>query len=177
MSTSYLRSVTERFHFYKDLGNKTLEQIPEGKMNWSFNTESLNMNLLVKHLAGNMLSRFSEFLTTDGEKPWRNRDAEFIDDLANKEEVLALWEKGWRCLFQALADLTENDADRIVYIRAEAHTVMEALNRQLGHYAYHVGQMVFLGKMICGEQWKSLSIPKGQSEAFNQRMTSGGREK
>jgi len=114
-----------------------------------------------------MLSRWTNFLTEDGEKEWRQRDQEFEDTYKNKEDLITNWEKGWQCLFDAILPLTENDLERIIYIRNQGHTVTEAINRQLAHYAYHIGQIVFIGKMIKGKHWKSLSVPKGQSTAYN----------
>ena len=119
-----------------------------------------------------MLSRFTDFLTTDGEKPWRDRDSEFQNDIGTREELFEKWNAGWKCLSDALAPLIREDLEKIIYIRNEQHSVMEAINRQLTHYAYHVGQIVFLGKMICNEDWKSLSIPKGGSKQFNEEKFS-----
>ena len=116
-----------------------------------------------------MLSRWTDFLTSDGEKEWRNRDDEFVDTIENKEELLEIWEKGWECLFSAVALLTSEDLQKIIYIRKEAHTVTDALNRQLTHYAYHIGQIVYVAKMIRSGHWKSLSIPKGKSNSYNKR--------
>jgi hypothetical protein len=121
----------------------------------------------MKHMAGNMLSRWTDFLTTDGEKKNRNRDGEFIDEFKNHEELLAFWEEGWKCLFDAVETLNIDDLNKTVYIRNEPHSVIEALNRQLSHYAYHTGQIVFLAKLIKSNNWKTLSIPKGKSGDFN----------
>jgi hypothetical protein len=167
MDDHYLQSAKRQFILYKQLGERTLLQIPEEKLFWQFNPESNSLGSIVKHLWGNMLSRFTDFLTTDGEKPWRNRESEFDNDIKTRAELLDKWEEGWKCLFEALAPLTGEDLKKNVYIRNEKHSVMEALNRQLTHYAYHVGQMVFLGKMICGKEWQSLSIPRGKSDLFN----------
>ena len=122
---------------------------------------------MVKHLVGNMLSRWTNFLTEDGEKEWRNRDDEFINNFNSKEEIIAAWESGWFCLFKAIKSLTPEGLERIIYIRNGGHTVTEAINRQLAHYAYHVGQIVFLGKLLKSDNWKSLSIPKGDSSKYN----------
>ena len=123
---------------------------------------------MVKHIAGNMLSRWTNFLTEDGEKDWRNRDQEFMNSFETKEEVIAYWNEGWNCLFKAIDPLTEKDLERIIYIRNHGHSVTEAINRQLCHYSYHVGQIVFLAKIMLDQDWKSLSIPKGKSQAYNQ---------
>ena len=165
--TDYLSSVLKQFTYYKQLADKTVEQVPEEKLFWQFNPESNSMATVMKHLAGNMLSRWTDFLTTDGEKDFRKRDAEFLNDMPDKQAVLEYWEKGWTCLFQALEGLNEEHLQQIVYIRNMGHTVVEAINRQLAHYAYHVGQMVFLGKIIQDEAWDSLSIPRGKSDQYN----------
>lgn len=167
MYDQYLESAKKQFTQYKTLGEKTMTQVPEEKLFWQYNPESNSIGSIVKHLWGNMRSRFTDFLTTDGEKTWRNREAEFQNDINTREGLLSKWNEGWNCLFEALATLTSEDLQKTVYIRNEKHTVMEAINRQLTHYCYHVGQIVFLGKMICNRDWKSLSIPKGNSDLFN----------
>jgi len=167
MNTDYLSSVTKQFEYYKSLGGKTLERMPEEKLFWQYNAESNSMAIIVKHLHGNMLSRWTDFMTSDGEKHWRDRDGEFENGIASKAGVVSIWEAGWKCLFDALSGITAEDLDKIVYIRNQGHTVMEAINRQLAHYPYHVGQMVFIGKMILDEQWESLSIPRGKSGDYN----------
>jgi hypothetical protein len=172
MYDHYLESAKKQFNQYKMLGERTMRQVPDEKLFWQYNAESNSIGSIVKHLSGNMLSRFTDFLTTDGEKAWRDRDSEFQNDIGSREELLSKWNAGWKSLFDALAPLTSNDLGRTVYIRNEPHSVMEAVNRQLTHYAYHVGQIVFLGKMICNESWKSLSIPKGNSKQFNEEKFS-----
>ena len=167
MSLDYLNSVKKQFVYYKQLGDKTIEQLTEEQLFWQYNPESNSIATIVKHLWGNMLSRWSNFLTTDGEKEWRNRDAEFENDLTSKTEVLQKWNEGWSCFFDALNTLTDNDLSQTIYIRNMGHTVIEAINRQLAHYPYHIGQMVFIGKMMCNQNWVSLSIPKGKSETYN----------
>ena len=163
----YLPSIRKQFAYYKMLGDKTMAQLPEEKLFWQYNEESNSMAIMVKHLWGNMLSRWTNFLTEDGEKEWRARDAEFEADIKNQKELLEKWEAGWACLFEAINPLTDAHLESTIYIRNQGHTVTEAINRQLAHYAYHVGQMVFLGKMIMGSNWQSLSIPKGKSADFN----------
>ena len=164
---NYLDSVRKLFQYYRELGDKALAQIGDEHIHWHPSPESNSVAVIVKHLSGNMLSRFTDFLTTDGEKPWRDRDAEFEDDYADKAELLAAWNAGWECFFKAVNPLTENDLDKIVYIRNQGHTVMEALSRQLCHYPYHVGQLVYLCRILAAEHWQSLSIAKGASQAFN----------
>jgi len=167
MNKEFLTSATKQFEYYKLLGEKTFDQLPDEKLVWEYNAESNSIATIVKHLSGNMLSRWTDFLTTDGEKEWRNRDGEFENDIKTKTEVLKIWNKGWNCLFTTLNSITENDYDKLVYIRNQGHTISDAIIRQIAHYGYHVGQIVFIGKMICEEKWTSLSIPKGNSNTYN----------
>ena len=167
MNKEFLSSAIKQFEYYKLLGEKTIAQLPDDKLVWQYNAESNSIATIVKHLSGNMQSRWTDFLTTDGEKEWRKRDGEFENDIKSKKEVLEIWNQGWDCLFNALNSITENDYDKLVYIRNQGHTITEAVNRQLAHYPYHVGQIVFIGKMICDEKWTSLSIPKGNSNTYN----------
>lgn len=171
-SQNYLQSIRSLFDYYKNLGSKSIVQLSEDQIHWQANPASNNIAIIVKHLVGNMLSRWTNFLTEDGEKTWRKRDAEFEHTIKNKEELLAFWEKGWKCLFEAINPLEVEDLDKIIYIRNEGHTVLEAVNRQLAHYAYHIGQIVFLAKQLRNENWQSLSIPKGESKTFNQEKFS-----
>jgi hypothetical protein len=167
MASDYLSSVTKQFEYYKMLGEKTFSQLTEEQLFWQYNDESNSIAMIVKHLWGNMLSRWTDFLTSDGEKEWRNRDAEFDNDIKNEEDLLIKWNEGWKCLFNALKSLHENDLTKEIFIRNQGHSVMEAINRQLAHYPYHVAQIVFIGKMACNEKWVSLSIPRGNSKAYN----------
>lgn len=167
MEPNYLDSALKQFEYYKMLGDKTFAQLTDERLFWQYNAESNSIAIIVKHLWGNMLSRWTDFLTTDGEKEWRNRDAEFENDIADKAELLQKWEEGWNCLFSALRPLQEADMDKVIYIRNQGHSVMEAINRQLAHYPYHIGQIVFIGKMICNDSWTSLSIPRGNSGQYN----------
>ena len=164
MSTGYLNSIKTRFQFYKDLGNKTFAQLSDDNLHWKYNEESNSIAVIVQHVGGNMLSRWTDFLTTDGEKEWRRRDAEFMCDISSRKELLAKWEEGWNCMFNAIDLLTEDDLMKDIYIRNEKHSVVDAINRQLAHYAYHIGQIVFIAKMLCGNRWISLSIPKQDSK-------------
>lgn len=172
MNNNFLDSVKIEFNKYKTLGEKTFEQVADDKLFWKINNESNSIAVIVKHLWGNMLSRWTDFLTSDGEKEWRERDKEFENDIANRRELLAKWNEGWGCLFNTINSLTEEDLSKIVYIRNEAQTVLSAINRQLTHYAYHVGQIVFIGKLINDNKWNSLSVPKGKSEEFNKEKFS-----
>ncbi|MCB0399450.1 MAG: DUF1572 domain-containing protein [Winogradskyella sp.] len=165
---SYLESSIKQFEYYKSLGDKTFDQLTFDELKNEFEEDSNSISIIVKHLVGNMLSRWTNFLTEDGEKEWRQRDEEFIDSFQSKEELLNAWNKGWDCLFSAIKPLNTEDLERVIYIRNQGHTVVEAINRQMMHYAYHVGQIVFLGKLAKGENWQSLSIPKGKSKDYNQ---------
>jgi hypothetical protein len=164
---NYLESVTKQFQYYKMLGDQTFAQLSEADLFWQYNESSNSIAIIIKHLWGNMLSRWTDFLTTDGEKLWRNREEEFEVDIKTKAELLHKWEAGWACLFSALKTINEENFNTIIYIRNEGHTITEAINRQLAHYAYHVGQIVFIGRMIQNENWQSLSIPKGKSTIYN----------
>lgn len=164
---SYLGSIKKQFQYYKMLGERAMEQLQEEQLFWQYNGESNSIALLVNHIAGNMLSRFTDFLTTDGEKDWRNRDTEFTNPFRNKAELMEHWNKGWDCLINALDQLTEADLEKIVYIRNEGHTVVEAINRQLAHYPYHIGQLVFIAKMLKNEDWQTLSIARNKSADYN----------
>ena len=167
MTTSFLKSSLLQFRYYKELGEKTIEQVPEIKLSFQINNETNSINTIVKHLSGNMVSRWTDFLSSDGEKQFRNRDDEFIDTIESKKELMEIWEQGWNILFDSLEGLSFQDLEKIIYIRNEGHTVIESINRQLCHYSYHVGQIVMIGKIICGDKWNSLSIPKGESQSFN----------
>lgn len=167
MNTGHLSSARKQFAYYKLLGEKTFAQLGDEELYWQHNADTNSVATIVKHLWGNMLSRWTDLLTTDGEKEWRQRETEFDNDLRTREVMLAKWEEGWACLFSALDGLTDADLERIVHIRNEGHTVLEAINRQLAHYPYHVGQIVHIGKMLRGEEWQSLSIPRGRSAEFN----------
>ncbi len=170
IGNEYLKVVIERFKSVKSLGDKTINQLSEEEIHWSYNTESNSIAVIVKHISGNMISRWTEFLTSDGEKENRNRDDEFIDDITSKTELTSVWEKGWKVLIDTLANLNEQDLLKYVHIRGERHLVLEAIERQMAHYAYHVGQMVFIGKLVKDNKWESLSIPKGRSEEFLKQM-------
>ncbi len=174
---AYLEGIKKQFRYYKSLGERTIDQLPEEKLFWMYNEDSNSIAIIVKHLWGNMKSRWTDFLTSDGEKEWRQRDAEFEDDISSKQELLSKWNEGWQCLFEALESVTVNNFDQPIYIRNIEHSISEAINRQLAHYAYHVGQIVFLGKMIAGSDWESLSIPKGKSAEYNKKRFSTPKHK
>jgi hypothetical protein len=167
MKAGYLESVIKQVEYYKLLGEKSFDQLTDEQLFWQANEASNSIATIVKHLSGNMLSRWTDFMTTDGEKEWRNRDAEFETETTSREALIRQWNEGWDCFLNALNSLQEIDLEKIIYIRNMGHTVMEAINRQLAHYPYHVGQIVFIAKLVCDESWISLSIPKGNSKEYN----------
>ncbi len=164
---NYLDSSRFEFQRYKTLGDKTFAQLGDSDILWKQHEGDNSISQIVKHISGNMLSRWTNFLSEDGEKPWRHRDTEFEKPFTTKTEMIVAWEKGWQCLFDALASINPDNFNSLVKIRNEEHTIVEAVNRQLAHYANHVGQIVLLGKMLKGDNWVSLSIPKSESEVFN----------
>ena len=172
-TTSYLEDSLELFRSYKKLGERAMEQLPEAKLFAQLDDESNSIAIIVKHMAGNMRSRWTDFLTTNGEKPDRQRDTEFVQPPATRAELMKVWEEGWDCVWRALGPLGENDLARTVTIRGENHSVMQAINRQLAHYPYHVSQIVMLAKHFRSEQWKSLTVPKNKSAEFNQKVATG----
>jgi uncharacterized damage-inducible protein DinB len=157
------------FLYYKGLGEKAIAQLSDEQINWRPNEASNSVALIVHHLSGNMLSRFTEFLTSDGEKSWRNREAEFEESYNDKVAMMQAWEKGWQQLFTAIDSLKEEDLTKIIYIRNEGQSVMDALMRQLAHYPHHVGQILYIAKELKGNDFQSLSIPKGGSQGFNDK--------
>ncbi len=163
----YLESAKRQFRSYKSLGERAMAQIDDAELNWQPSEDVNSAAMIVKHMWGNMMSRWTDFLTTDGEKPWRQRDAEFENDMPGRETVMKWWEEGWKCLFDALDSITDEDLERIVYIRNEGDTVLSAINRQIAHYSYHVGQIVYISKLRTKESWKSLSVPRGGTADFN----------
>lgn len=166
-TTSYLESVKKQFLYYKMLGEKAMDQLEPEQLFVAVNDDSNSIAVIVKHLSGNMLSRWTNFLTTDGEKETRNRDDEFENTLTTKEQILEIWNQGWNCFLETLESLQPEQLSEIIYIRNEGHTVIEAINRQLAHYPYHIGQIVFYAKQLKKEDWNSLSIPKNKSNSYN----------
>jgi hypothetical protein len=167
IGTEYLQTAIRRFKYYKDLGEKTFAQLSDKEFHFSPNEESNSIAVIVQHMTGNMLSRWTNFLTEDGEKEWRQRDDEFEVHQQNKQQVIDEWQKGWTCLLSALESLQENDLLKTVYIRKEPLTAIDAINRQLAHYPYHIGQIIYIGKIIKNSAWKNLSISKGHSTQYN----------
>jgi len=156
----YLHVVNKRFVELKKMSERTFEQLEDEEWNWSYNVDSNSIAVIVKHMSGNMISRWSDFLTTDGEKDDRNRDGEFEDSITSREMLLDVWNQGWKVFLDTLQSLTVDDLTKTVTIRQQPHTVMEAIERQMSHYAYHVGQIVYAAKQLKSEEWSSLSIPR-----------------
>ena len=172
-STSYLEESVAWFRYYKNLAERAMAQATDEQLFATLDPESNSIAIIVKHLAGNMRSRWTDFLTSDGEKPDRNRDSEFEEPPATRDELLQVWEQGWACVFDALEPLSDADLGRRVTIRGEAHSVMQAINRQMAHYASHIGQIVLLAKHFQHAQWRSLSVPRGKSAEFTNRVQTG----
>src|SRR5678816_1851412 len=175
IAKQYLADALSSFRAYKTLAEKAIEQTRDDELFVTLDEESNSIAVVMKHMAGNMISRWTDFLTTDGEKPDRHRDMEFvIESDTTREDVLAYWERGWKCVFDAIEPLTPDDFEKTVNIRGQAHTIVQAINRQLSHYAYHIGQIVFLAKHFRSSQWQSLSIPKNRSAELNQFLDQRG---
>ena len=172
-TTSYTEDSLALFRQYKMLADRAMEQVTDEQLFAAIDPEANSIAIIAKHLSGNMRSRWTDFLTTDGEKPDRDRDSEFVDPPATRQAVLDAWEDSWARLFQALAPLSDADLGRTITIRGEAHSVMQAINRQVAHYGLHVGQIVLLAKHFAGHRWQSLSVPRNRSVEFNQRVAAG----
>ena len=176
LTTNYVVDSLEIFRLYKRLAERAIEQCPDEGLNATLDTESNSIAIVVKHMVGNMRSRWTDFLSSDGEKPDRNRDSEFVDPPRTRAELMAMWERGWGSLFEALEPLTETDLTRTITIRGEPHSVMQAINRQVAHYSYHVGQIVYLAKHFSTDHagnWVALTVPRNKSAEFNADVTSG----
>src|SRR5436190_18073806 len=172
-TTSYMEDALTLFQYYKKLAERAMDQVTDEQLFATLDQEANSIAIVVKHMAGNMRSRWTDFLTTDGEKPDRDRDSEFLDPPATREALSKVWEDGWKRLFQALEPLSDADLGHTVTIRGEAHTVMQAINRQLAHYAHHVGQIVLIAKHLASDKWESLSVPRNRSAEFNKKVTAG----
>lgn len=172
-STSYVEDSLSLFRYYKKLAESAMEQVSDEQLCAALEDEMNCIAIIVKHMAGNMRSRWTDFLTSDGEKQDRNRDSEFVAPPATRKDLMRLWNEGWDKLFQALGPLSDSDLERKVFIRGEPHSVMQAINRQIAHYSYHCGQIVFLAKHFKGRDWKSLSVPRNKSGEFNRRVLAG----
>ncbi len=172
-TTSYIEDALALFRYYKRLAERAMDQVSDEQLFATLDPEANSIAIIVKHMVGNMRSRWTDFLTSDGEKPTRNRDSEFVDPSATRPQLLAEWEDGWSRLFAGIEALSDADLTRTVTIRGEAHSVMQAINRQLAHYPYHVGQIVQLAKHFACDHWQSLSVPRNQSAEFNRRVATG----
>jgi hypothetical protein len=164
---NFLDNIRPLFSYYKSLGERAMAQAPDDALFHTIDNSQNSIATIVKHLHGNMLSRWTNFLTEDGEKPWRDREGEFNPTFVNRTEVMQAWEEGWACLFEAIDLLKPEQLQDLIYIRNEGHTILEALQRQLAHYSYHCGQIVLLSKQAVGEHWQSLSIARGGTQAYN----------
>jgi hypothetical protein len=173
LTTSYLKDSLDLFRYYKKLAERAMAQVPDEQLFAELDEGGNSIAVIVKHMAGNMRSRWVDFLTTDGEKPDRNRDSEFVDPPATRQELMRRWEHGWGHVFHALEPLSESDLGRTVMIRGEAHSVMQAINRQVAHYAMHIGQIVLLAKHFAHDHWQSLTIPRNRSAEFNSKVAAG----
>jgi hypothetical protein len=167
MEKEFLAGVIKRFRDYKLMGEKTFAQVTDEQLFFQPNSESNSIAMIVQHMHGNMMSRWTEFLTTDGEKEWRKRDQEFEQVIKDRPVMMSRWEEGWSCLLDTLDGLSEADLKKTVTIRKEPLTALDAILRQLAHYSYHIGQIVYLGKICADKNWKSLSIPRNKSKEFN----------
>lgn len=172
LGDEFLKSVIRRLKYYKELGDKTFDQLTNEDFHFQPNKENNSIAVNIQHMAGNMLSRWTDFLTSDGEKEWRNRDTEFEEQDMTKQQLLDFWEKGWTCCIGSLQSLTGDDLLKTIHIRDEGLLVVDAINRQLAHYPYHIGQIIYIARIIKNETWKCLSIPKGGSVQFNQQLRS-----
>ncbi len=172
IATTLLQSAIKRVAYYKELGDKTFDQLSEADFHFTPNKENNSIAIIIQHMAGNMLSRWTNFLNTDGEKDWRNRDTEFEEQELSKQQLIGCWEKGWAIFLNALQQLTPDDLLKTIYIRQEGILVIDAINRQLAHYPHHVGQIIYIAKIIKDKNWQTLSIAKGNSQHYNQQLFS-----
>ena len=175
-TTSYVKDSIDLFRYYKNLAERAMAQCPDEALFTTLDAESNSIAIIVKHISGNMRSRWSDFLISDGEKPDRNRDTEFEEPPKTRAELMELWERGWKYVFDALQPLTDADLGRTVTIRNEPHSVMQAINRQVAHYSHHIGQILFLAKHLtftASGKWQSLSVPRGQSKQFSADVAAG----
>lgn len=175
MEEEFLNNIKKQFEYYKILGEKTFSQIDDKDLFWQFDNESNSIAIIVNHLWGNMKSRWTNLLNADGEKEWRKRDLEFENIINSRKELITKWNEGWECLFLALNSINKENFKKEIFIRNQSHPILEAINRQYAHYIYHVGQIVYIGKMVKSDKWQSLSIPKGKSSDYNKQKFSRGR--
>lgn len=177
MKQEFLNDSIQLFEYYRSLGQKSLDQVSDEMLTWTPDEETNSLSVMVKHLWGNMMSRWTDFLDSDGEKEFRKRDEEFVCSWESRDEIQDKWNEGWDCLFHTLHSLQSDDLEKTIYIRNKGHLVLEAIQRQLGHYSYHVGQMVFMAKIIQKGDWQSLSIPRGKSTEYNAKQFSKPKRK
>ena len=166
----FLESAIAKYQAQKDLAQRAIAQLGDEQLHQPLDENTNSVAIILKHLAGNMLSRWTDFLTTDGEKEWRNRDSEFVDDFPSRDDLMAFWQRGWDCLFATLSTLTVGDLTRSVPIRGKPHNVIEAIHRELDHYGYHVGQIVLTARVLAKDNWTTLTIPRGKSQEYNRRV-------
>jgi hypothetical protein len=176
LGTAMLEGSTASFRANKGWPDKAIDQLDDTKLRMSLTESTNSIAVIMKHVAGNLLSRWTDFLTTDGEKPWRNRDNEFVDSFSGREELLAYWERGWNRLFDTLQALRPDDLLKTVTIRGEPHSVPLAIERSLAHYGYHVGQIVMIARILAGDQWQTITIPRGGSQSYNQQVWGKGHD-
>ena len=169
-----IESAIASFRANKGWADKAIAQLPDDKLHVALDPNTNSIAVIMKHVAGNLLSRWTDFLTTDGEKPWRNRDNEFVDSFKSREEVLAYWERGWDCLFAALNSLEAKDLPKTVLIRGEPHSVPLAIHRSLAHCGYHIGQIIMIARILAGDDWETITIPRGESSSYNTRVWEKG---
>ena len=165
----FLADAAATFRSYKDLADRAIVQVKDADLQRPLNANTNSIAVIMKHMAGNMLSRWTDFLTSDGEKTWRSRDSEFIDEFTSRQEIIDSWERGWKVLFDTLTSLKPDDLDTTVTIRGEPHSVIKAVDRQIAHYGYHVGQIVLIARILTPDNWTTLTVPRGESEQFNRR--------
>lgn len=177
MHKHFIDTARLQFQYYKNLGERTFAQLSDDQLLAQLGQESNSISIIVNHLHGNMLSRWTDFLSSDGEKEWRNRDGEFSDSIRTRKDLNDAWAEGWSTLFTALDEAYNADPATLIYIRNQGHTIVEAITRQLCHYSYHIGQIVHIGTALAGKEWKSLSIPKGKSKDYNKETFSYGKRK
>ncbi len=168
IAAEFMAAIVNAFEANKRLADQAIEQVPDDKLHIALDANTNSIAVMMKHVAGNLASRWTDFLTTDGEKPWRNRDGEFVDSFASRAELLVFWDRGWVSLFQTLQNLKREDLEKTIMIRGEPHSVPLALERSLGHTCYHIGQIVQVARIHAGERWQTLTIPRGGSQQFNQ---------
>lgn len=169
IAATILSAIINAFEANKRMAERAVEQVPDDKLDAALDPNTNSIAVIMKHIAGNLISRWTDFLTTDGEKPWRNRDSEFVHSSGSRAELLEAWERGWACLLTTLRSLKPEDLGKTVLIRGEPHSVPLALERSLGHTCYHIGQIVQVARIHAGEKWNTLTIPRGSSESFNKR--------